>query len=183
MSVSCYNVCTFKMEFRRKIYSSVLNCRILESAIDKKELNITLISELRSITSHIKRRTSYLHLFWYNLKYFLHTLHGSYRLLYKILHTFGDSNICKKCHYHDLVYGPRPITENVAIFTSLVDFISLQLCYIEAILRFRLNVKMHDTVTRPLHQLIKFFDKIIWDDDNTSTIFHNGVPVKYQSQD
>ena len=42
------------MEFRTKIHPSVLKCRILESAIDKKELNITLISQLRSITGDIK---------------------------------------------------------------------------------------------------------------------------------
>ena len=114
------------MEFRRKNYPSLLRCGILESAIDKKELNITLISELRSITSDIKRRLSYLHLYWYNLKYFVHALHGCYRLLYKNLYTFGDSYTCKKCHYHDLIHGPRPIAENVVIFSYLLDFIDLQ---------------------------------------------------------
>ena len=88
-------------------------------------------------------------------------------------------NLQKKCHYHDLAYGPRPIAENVFLFSYLMDFIDLQFSYIEAILRFRLNVKMHDTVTRLLHRLIKFFDKIIWVDDNTSAFFCNSVPVKF----
>ena len=151
---------TLEMEFRRKIYTSVFNHQKLESAIDKKELNITLITELRAIINDINSRKGYLHLYWYNLKYFVHTLHGAYRLLYKILHTFSDSSIHKKFQHHDLVYGPRPIADNFKMFTSLIDFIDLQLAYIETLLKFRLNVEMHDTVMRLLHQLIKFFDKL-----------------------
>ena len=90
------------------------------------------------------------------------------------------SHICKKCHYHDPVYGPRPIAKNVFLFLYLLDFIDLKFSYTEAILRFRLNVKMHDTVTRLLHQLIKYSLIKLYGLMTTQVHFiHNGVPVKF----
>ena len=52
----CHRETLLDMEFRRKIYTSVFNHERLESAIDKKELNITLITELRAIISDINSR-------------------------------------------------------------------------------------------------------------------------------
>ena len=79
-----------------------------------------------------------------------------------------------------MIYGPRPVAENIRLFTSLIDFIIQQLAFIESILRFKLNVKMHDQITRLFHRLVKFFDKILWVEDNMSDVFKNGLPVKYK---
>ena len=125
-------------------------------------------------------KEKYLHLYWYNLKYYVHSLHAAYRLLHKILYIYGDNQICKKHKNHNMIYGPRPVAENIRLFTSLITFITQKLAFIESILRFKLNLKMHDQITRLLHRLVKFFDKILWYEDNTSDVFKNGLPVKYK---
>ena len=135
------------MGFRRKMYPCVFKKHTLKSAIAKKDLNITLIGELREIVNDINKRKRKLHLYWYNLKHFVYALHGAYRLLYKILHTFGSRCISTMSEHHHIIYGPRPIEENIIIFRSMVQFISLQLEYIETVVRFKLNVKMHDTIS------------------------------------
>ena len=80
------------MEFRLKIYQSIFNGSKLESAIDKKNLNITIIEELRSILN-VSQCKIYLHSYWYNLKYFVQALHGAYRLYFKMLVIYGNSAI------------------------------------------------------------------------------------------
>ena len=67
-----------KMEYCRKIHCSIFKGHPLESAIDKKLLNITMIEELRTILKDVQNRKHYLHLYWYNLKYFVQALHGVY---------------------------------------------------------------------------------------------------------
>ena len=138
------------------------------------------MDELRAVMSDIGGKKKYLHLYWYHLKYYIHSLHAAYRLLYRILYIYGDNQICNKHNNHNMIYGPRPVAENIRLFTSLIDFIIQQLAFIESILRFKLNVKMHDQITRLLHRLVKFFDKILWVEDNMSDVFKNGLPVKYK---
>ena len=112
------------------------------------------------------------------LKYFVNSLHGAYRLLYKILLVYGDSNVCTKFEYHHLIYGPRPIKQNLELFSKLVNFISLQLAYINCIEKFKLHVPVQDKIIYLLHRLVKFFDCVIWLDDVTRESTINGLPVK-----
>ena len=56
------NVHILKMEYCSKINCSIFNGHQLESAIDKKLLNITMIEELRTILEDIKNIKHYLHL-------------------------------------------------------------------------------------------------------------------------
>ena len=79
------------MEFRKKKYHSVLNFHQLESAIDKKILNIRLVDELRAAMCDLSGKEKYLHLYWYNLKYYVHSLHAAYWLLHKILYRGGGA--------------------------------------------------------------------------------------------
>ena len=92
------------MEFRLKIHKSVLHANKLESAKDEQLLNEILIQELQDTLKQISNRRAYLHKYWYILKYFVKALHGAYRLLYKILLFYGDSNMCTKFEYHNLIY-------------------------------------------------------------------------------
>ena len=50
----------FPMEFSRRIHPSIFMGHKLESAIDKKKLNITMIEELRQILKDVIKRRSYL---------------------------------------------------------------------------------------------------------------------------
>ena len=146
------------MEFKVRIHKSVLQLNKLESAKDKHLLNERLIQELQDTLKLITQRNTYLHEYWYILRYFVKSLHGAYRLLYKILLVYGDSNVCRKFILHDLIDGPRPIKQNLELFLQLVKFVSLQLAYIHCIVKFKLNVPMQDKITFLLHRLIKFLD-------------------------
>ena len=98
-----------EMEFKVKIHKSVLQPNKLGSAKDKQLLNERLIQELQDTLKLITQRNTYLHEYWYILRYFVKSLHGAYRLLYKILLVYGDSNVCKKFIFHNLIDGPRCI--------------------------------------------------------------------------
>ena len=132
------------MEFRKKIHHSVLYRNVYESAKDKQQLNVQLVHELESTLQEISKGKHYLHEYWYNLKYYVRSLHAAYRLLYKTLQVYGDSNLCKKFMYHDFIDGPRPIKQNLAFFTELIKFVSLQLEYIQTIVLFKLNIPMQN---------------------------------------
>ena len=80
----------------------------------------------------------------------------------------------------DLIGGHRPIKQNLALFTELIKFVSLQLAYIQAIVLFKLNIPMQNQITLNLHRLVKFFDKVIWLDDVTENNFRNGLPIRME---
>ena len=166
------------MDFRKKIHHSDLYRNVCESAKDKQQLNVKLVHELESTLQEISKRKHYLHKYWYNLKYYVRSLHAAYRLLYKTLYVYGDSNLCKKFMFHNLIDGPRPIKQNLALFTELIKFVSLQLAYRQAIVLFRLNIPMQNRITLNLHRLVKFFNKVIWLDDVTENNIRNGLPIK-----
>ena len=109
---------------------SVLHPNKIESANDKQLWNERLIQELQDTLKLIAQRNTYLHEYWYILRYFVKSSHGAYRLLYMILLVYGDSNVCKKFIFHNLIDGPRPIKQNLELFSQLVNFVSLQLAYI-----------------------------------------------------
>ena len=117
------------MEYRKKIHPSVLHPKSLESAKDKQLLNVRLVEELQQITTDIAKRKHYLHEYWYNLKYYVHSLHAAYWLLHKILTIYGNASLATRLNCHNLVYGPRPIGVNLKLFTKLVEFVTIQLAY------------------------------------------------------
>ena len=168
------------MEFRKKIHPSVLYKNVHESAKDKQQLNVQLVHELDSTLQDISTRKHYLHEYWYNLKYYVKSLHAAYRLLYKTLHVYGDSNLCKKFMYHDLIDGPRPIQQNLELFSELIKFVSLQLAYIQSIVLFKLNICMQNQITLNLHRLVKFFYTVIWLRDVTEKYMRNGLPIRME---
>ena len=72
-------------------------------------------------------RHSYLHRYWYTLKYFVHCLHAVYRLLFKVLTVFGNSSMVSKLKCHNLEDGPRPIDQNLELFKECVVFSQIKL--------------------------------------------------------
>ena len=101
-----------------------------------------------------------------------------YRLLFKIILVYGRT-MTSKSQLHNLVHGPRPLKDNMKIFEELIDFMTIQLGHIYAIVVHKLDVKMQDTITRLLHRLIKFLDTVIWVNDSSSIYTKNGLPIKY----
>ena len=162
------------MEFTRRIHPSIA----LESAIDKKKLNITMTEELRQILKDVIN-ISYLSCYWYNLKYFVRAFHGVYRLYYKILIIYGNSSMARKFFSHNIVHEPRKIEENLRLFDEIFEMIYFQLCYIESVVCFKLDINMQNTISRLLHQTIKFWDTVLWVDDTSSKYTVNGLPIKY----
>ena len=112
------------MEFKVKIHKSVLHANKIESAKDKQLLNKRLIQELQDTLKLIAQRNTYLHEYWYMLRFFVKSLHGAYRLLYKILLFYGDSNVCKKFIFHNLIDGAKTYKTKFGTF-----FTTCQLCF------------------------------------------------------
>ena len=69
-------------------------------------------------------------------------MQGIYRLLYKVVHVFGNSSMASKLKCHNLQDGPRPININLKIFKELVAFNQIQTQIIGAILRGNLNPEL-----------------------------------------
>ena len=84
-----------------------------------------------------------------------------------------------KIYHHNLVDGPRKIMENIKLFDDLCEVIDFQLCYIESVVYFKLNINMQNTVCKLLHQTIKFWDTVIWVEDTSSKYTMNGLAIKY----
>ena len=128
----------------------------------KKEMNLRITEKLQYLLGEIKQKGNYLEQHWYSAKYMVHALHCTYLLLYKILKKYGNTGMATKSEYHNLVYGSRPLKENLEIFSELCYFVSIQIDLIVAQLRFDLNVCFQDTLTRLLFRLAKFMEKVIW---------------------
>ena len=88
--------------------------------------------------------------------------------------------MARKIFNHNLVHGPRKITENMKLFEELSEVIPFQLCYIESVVCLKLNINMQNTVSKLLHWTIKFCDTVIWVDDTSSKYTMNGLAIKYK---
>ena len=62
----------------QKMYPCVLMQNTIVSAHDKQKLNFKLIEELTGTVNLIESKKTYLCDYWYNLKYYVHSLHASY---------------------------------------------------------------------------------------------------------
>ena len=80
--------------------------------------------------------------------------------------------------YHYLINGPRTIQQNLVIFNELCKFISIQIALIAAQLKFYLNIKFQDTLTKLLFCLSMFMEKVIWVENSWTGYCVNGKLVK-----
>ena len=92
----------------------------------RRILNRKLKLEIDFILKEISHRSEYIHKYWYNLKFYTHTLHAVYRLLHELLETCGNDAVSQKCSYHNLLHGPRSISENQEILKHLLKYVDLQ---------------------------------------------------------
>ena len=168
------------MAFDKKIYPSYCDSCFLESVRDKQKLNLRMILKVSELTDEIKQTMHYIGNCWFNLKQLVHGLHAIYRIFYKLLKMYGSKDMAQKCDYHHLVYGPRKIEENMNIFKHLCNFVSIQVAILRSQVVFSLKVKFHDTVSRLLFRINKFFHTILWNYKSSSEVYRNGVPIKYQ---
>ena len=97
---------------------------------EKHLLNFRLKQELDVLLAELIKCMSYLPNYWYNFKNFTHNLHAVYRLLNKFLQIYEHGSTAQRCDYHNLVYGPRSVVQNMTIPRHLLKFIDLQLSWI-----------------------------------------------------
>ena len=144
----------------------------------RRILNRKLKLELDVILKEISCRSEYIHKYWYNLKFYTHSMHAVYRLLHKLLEICGNDAVSHKCSYHNLIHRPRSISENREILKSLLKYVDLQVNWLGALVNLNSNVNVQKRIHFVFMRVIKFFDFLIWHDDITSEYTHNGIPVK-----
>ena len=83
-----------------------------------------------------------------------------------------------KCKYHNLIYGPRNIQENLAILTELCKFTSFQVAWIGSVVRFTGALATLNNAAMIFKWLIQFLDMLVWHDDVTSQYTRNRLPIK-----
>ena len=110
----------------RCIHPSVVPFGYIISIRHKCTLNLRLQEEICAYLKCFSAK-GYLKDYWYDFKYLTHSLHVVYRLLYKIILTFGENGMANRCKYHHLVYDPRTIAHNLQIYKCLVKFLDVQL--------------------------------------------------------
>ena len=106
---------------------SVKQCQLLNTRI-KEEINY-LLRIVEHKAKHLKDH-------WHTLKLFTHGMHAMYRLLHKFLVIYINGATSAKCKYHNLIYGPRSIKENLDILTELCKFTSFQVAWIGCVVTF-----------------------------------------------
>ena len=146
---------------------------------DKRQLNIRLLSEIESKFKQISTKLSYLPKFCYDLKLYVHSVHGIYRLYYKMLLTYGNKTLTTKCDHHYLVHGPRPVMMNVDILKSLLICVDIQTDLLKSLVRYSSDGKMLNMTGLLCDRVVCFLDKMIYFKEKTSCLFKGGVPVKF----
>ena len=159
------------------VYLCYYNANYLVSCKDKRKVNLRMECTILEILQDIELCKSYLHNHWYTLRYLVWCLHAVYRLLYKILSVFGFLGMCSKLKCHNLQDGPRPVVQNLSLFTELV-FTQIQIQIIGSIIQMKLSPQFQDTISTLFYQLTIFLNKIIWSNNCTTNIFRNGLPVR-----
>ena len=87
--------------------------------------------------------------------------------------------MASKCTYHNLIYEPGPIETNRKILDAPVQVIDIQLCLIYSMLKFSLNIKMHDQLSTLLSRSIDFLVSITLYEESWSEYTKNGLPIKH----
>ena len=144
------------------------------SCKEKWKVNIRTETTIFEMLKELEQRHSYLHNYWYTLRYFVCSLHAVYRLLFKVLHIFGNASMASKLKCHNVQDRPRPIQENLKLFKVLVVFNQVKTQIIGAILRGNLNPLFQDSISKIFFRLTKFLNNIIWFDNRTENVLHNG---------
>ena len=138
-----------------------------------------MLTEIECSLKDILKTISYLLNYWYDLKLYTHSLHGIYRLYYKILVTFGNKGMAVKCKFYNLIHCPRHVSQNVTIFKYLVRFVDIQNELIGAVLRFSSNMEKFNKTALLIYRVNCFIDKMMYFEVKNPGIFTAGLPVMY----
>ena len=141
------------MNFDVRVHPSYSDCNYLVSCNDKRKVNIRMEPTILEMLKDIEQWQSYLHKYWFNLKYFVWSLHAVYKLLYKILHVIGNTSMASKLKCLNIVHGPQPIQKNLQLFRELVVFTQIQTAMIGTIVQSKLNPNIQDTISRLFFRL------------------------------
>ena len=120
-------------------------CNVMQK--EKRNVNGRMESRILYLLQDIQQCSKYLHKYWYNLKYFVRSLHAVYRLLYKVLKVCGTDGMCSRLKCHTLVHGPRSIVENLLLFEELVKFTQIQVAIIECLVQCKSSVQLQDHIS------------------------------------
>ena len=134
--------------FRFEDKMSIKQCQLLNNRMEEE------INYLLGIVEH---KTKHLKDYWYTLKLFTHGMHAMYKLLHKFLVIYGNGATSAKWKYHNLIYGPRSIKENLDILTKLCKFTSFQVAWIGCVVRFSGALPTLNNAAMIFKRLIRFF--------------------------
>ena len=138
----------FQIDYDALLYPCYFNSKYLLSCKEKRKVNIRMKTTILEMLKDIERRHSCLDRYWYTLRYFVHSLHAVYWLLFKVLHVFGNSSMASKLNCHNIQDRPRPIQQNLELFKELVVFTQIQIQMIGSIVWRKLNPDFQDTISR-----------------------------------
>ena len=136
------------MDFNVKVYPCYFDENYMVSCTDKKKVNLRMEAKTLELLTDIQNRRTYLEKYWYNLKYYVHSLHAIYKLLYKMLTVYGNSSMKTRLKCHNLVDGPRTIKQNALLFQELIHFTQNQTQLLGAQICFDFSPKFQDTISR-----------------------------------
>ena len=114
-------------------------------------------------------------IYWYNMKNCTGTLHGIYRLYYKLLALKGEAT-CRS-NYHELVHGPRTIEFNTALLQHLINTILEQIHTIYNMVSMKYVLKLQDQTTMVGVCFNKAIESFLTFDDRFFGDFKYGKPV------
>ena len=135
---------------------------------EKHLLKLRLKQELDVLLAELTKCMSYLPNYWYNLKIFTHNLHAVCRLLNMFLQIYRHGSTAQRCDYHNLVYGPRSVVQNMAISSHLLKFIDLQLSWVWVCTQMSNDIKLQNNAMFVYKRVIRNFDRLLWHEDVSS---------------
>ena len=147
---------------------------------DKRLLNLRMLTEIKFGLKDISKKIGYLPNSWCDLKLLTHTLYTVYRLYCKILLVHGNRGMAQKCQYHNLICGPQSVSKNIETFSYLCKFIDLQNELLKAFVSLCKDTKVMDQIALLFHWVIQILDKMIYLEAKNSSVFKDGVPMKYE---
>ena len=140
--------------------------------------NLRIYKTTRIYMKELNDRSNYMPNYWYNMKNYTGTLHGIYRLYYKLLHVHGESKI--KSHYHELVHGPCTTEFNTALLQHLIDTILEKICAKNHMVstKYMCLLKLQDQMTMVGVHANKAIESFLNFDDHFFGDFKCGKPVQ-----
>ena len=164
-----------KSYIHRKIFWCYFEQGVLVSLHDKAGANLRIYKKTRVYMKEIADRSIHMPNDWYTMKICTSTMHGIYRIYYKLLTVNGEESIT--CDYHKLVHGPRTIEFNTALMPHLIHTILQQIRSIYHMVSTKYVQKLQDQTTMVGVRCNKAIESFLTFYDRFYGHFKNGKPV------